>query len=102
MVAEGVPRQLRDQTMILVSILAVMRENDVRGYWLEPLEEVLYSRPVEREEAVAKVADNDLFFCRVLEEHCRASAPLFLTVFGAAEDNPTHLNVACLRDKPQD
>jgi hypothetical protein len=88
--------------MILVSILAVMRENDVRGYWFETFEEVLYSRSIEREEAVAKVADNDLFSSRVLEEHCGASARLLFTVFGGAEDNPNDFNVAVLREQPQD
>src|SRR6185503_9634270 len=60
-VPERVPGELRDQSVILVPILAVMGEDEVRRHPpLDLLEEALHRLPRVRQEAVPEVLDHDL------------------------------------------
>ena len=63
MVAERVPRQLADESMILVEIGALVGEDEIRGdASLQRLEQVLDSRAVIRKETVAELD---------VDDHCR-------------------------------
>lgn len=60
MVAECIPCQLRNQTMILVQIVMVMRQNQIRGkIILELLELLLDFTARVRQKAVAKIVYGD-------------------------------------------
>jgi hypothetical protein len=60
-VAERIPSQLADQTVVLVGVVARMGEDDVGVRPpLESLEPVLDLRALRRKEAVREAADLDL------------------------------------------
>src|SRR5262245_18669397 len=64
-ISKGVPSELRYQAVVLVQVLAVVGEDDIRGdRLLERLEELLYLGPQVRKETVLEVSDHDvLAFC---------------------------------------
>ena len=60
MIPEGVPSQLRDQSVILVEIVAIVREDQVGRYLaFELLERLFHEGALVRQEAIAELLDND-------------------------------------------
>ena len=61
MVAPGVPGQLRDEPVVLMSVIVVVGQDEVRReVRLEILEGFLDQLALERQEAIAKPVDRDL------------------------------------------
>lgn len=61
-ISECVPGQLREQPVILVKVMLVMREYDVRvTVFLELLEKVLHISVLLRKVAIPEIANDDLF-----------------------------------------
>src|SRR4029434_6486030 len=81
LVSEGVPRELGDQPVVLMEVVAVVGEHEVRGSrTLELLEGLLDSRPVVRQEPITEFLDDDLGFRRAAQEPLGAAPCLVLSL----------------------
>src|SRR4029453_6685298 len=65
----GVPRQLGDQAMVLMEIVAVVGEDEIRGDpFFQLFEEALYLVSEVREEACLEIPDQNLLLLRARQE----------------------------------
>src|SRR5690349_15284449 len=102
MVTVGIPRQIRDQPVILMPIVAIMGEYQVRrASRLQRFEELLDLITHIREKAVPERLYLDLLFGRSLQKLHRAGLRLDRPSFGSAEDNPVDTDVRVGFDKLQ-
>ena len=91
MVAKRVPGQLRDEGVILMQVLAKMREDDVgRDLALEPFKGVFDVQADIRKAAVPKIVDRDVFLADARQEQFGAPQRLLLPLRRRAEDHPMH------------
>ena len=81
-------RQLARDAMVLVEVVALVGEDEVRLEGLQLLEERLDPRPVVREEPVPEAGLEDLLLRRVREHRLGALARLLRALVLAAEDDP--------------
>src|SRR4029079_14859206 len=90
-IPEGVPRQLADEAVVLVQVVARVREHEVRSNArLELLERVLHIGSRVREVSVAETEHVDRALGRVPEEQLRAPACLVRPLATRGEDDPLH------------
>src|SRR3954451_22339928 len=89
--AEGVPRQLGDQPVILVEVVALVGEDDVGREVLHRLDAVLHRRPEIGQVAVAELVQDDFRARDALEQVLRAGAGLARPLAARAEHHPPHL-----------
>src|SRR5437879_6254441 len=79
--------------MILVTIVAVVRQHQIRsGLFLDLLEDPLDSGALVREETVPEILDPDALFARALEKQRRASPSLGPPLDPCREDHPVDLD----------
>ena len=95
MVAPGIPGQIRYGAMVLVPVVPVVREDEVRQNNLfEFLEGFLDFCSFVGKEAVAKALDDNLLAVRVLQKEGRAVARLAFALASGTENDPEKLQVA--------
>ena len=95
MVAPGVPGQLRDEPVVLMSVIVVVRQDEVgREVRLEILEGFLDQLALERQEAIAKPVDRDLA-CAGPGQKTSADRRASSTLVGSSPANITHLTSIC-------
>src|SRR2546422_5147044 len=105
MVAEGVPGQLGNETVILMTVTAVVREHDIgRDLFLQLLEMIFDRFTHMREEAVPESLHRHRLFTRRRQEQAGALPGLPLPLLARAEHNPVDRDVTPalgqLQDRP--
>jgi hypothetical protein len=94
MISKCIPRQLRDQPMILMQVISIMRENDIRRKFLfEILEIFFYFGTLEREEAHPVVSRYYGALCRILEKKASALSGLKPPLSFRTEDDPPKMTL---------
>ena len=102
MIPEGVPSQIGKDAMVLVAIIAIVRENKVRlKIRLDLLEPLLDRNPLAWKVAFAKRPYLYLFACNATQEILRTLIRLFGALPGRAEDYPIDLQFGNLPDQLQ-
>src|SRR5262249_18561570 len=95
MAAERVPRQLARKAVILVQVLARVREHDLRvGAPRKILKDLFDLTALIGKEAVAKAVNLDLRPRRRCEEGPGTRASLSLAFVPRRQDDPRHLEIA--------
>jgi hypothetical protein len=88
-VAKGIPRQVRDQAVILMPIVSIVREDNVGiELVLEFLELFLDFMAQKRQEAIAIILDFYVAFTSLLEKGGSASSGFLSPHLIRAEDDP--------------
>ena len=96
MVSPGVPGQLRDETVVLMPVVVVVGENEVRREArLEVLEGFLDELALERKKSVAKPMNDDFALGAGAGQEHLSRASRFLDPLGvlAAEHHPFHFEL---------
>src|SRR5689334_6922087 len=94
MAPERVPRELRNHSMVLVQIVLVVREDQIRlDLPLQNLQVVLDTIGLGRKVRVPKRLDRDLERLDPGQERRGALLRLACPLFVGAEDDPTNVNV---------
>src|SRR5260370_39583792 len=89
MTAKGVPSQFTDHPVILMQIVAAVRQNNVRyECFLQLLEFTFDLRLLRREKAVAVLTDHHFLFLRGRQEQARRPRCLFLSNRSRTEHPP--------------
>jgi diadenosine tetraphosphate (Ap4A) HIT family hydrolase len=89
MIPKGVPSQIRDDSMVLVTVFAVVSEYQVRlKHSLQILKRLLNRFTLEREEAAAEIMDDDLRIRNAFEEQPRAGFRFGFACPFRAENHP--------------
>src|SRR5579862_3385193 len=105
MPAKGVPGQIADYTMVLMTVVAIVGEDQVRIQFLvflHSLQRLLDLGSVVGKESVAKSFYDDLLAFGFLQKKLGA-VPGFAFAFGVrAEDNPAHIHVGITGEQLQD
>src|SRR5688572_11954327 len=103
--APRVPGEVTDGAVVLVPVIPIVGEDQIRiDVLLELLEELLDVGSLVREKAVPEIRHDDLLLFGALKEKGRAGAGFPLTFPWGAEHHPRHMQVATrakqLRDRP--
>ena len=94
MAPEGVPRQLARQAMVLVVVVARVREDDLRvDPALQVLEDVLNLAADVRQEAVSELVHLDVHVRGAGQERGRARTRLFGAIARRSEHDPVDLEL---------
>src|SRR3954468_19420328 len=89
MVAKCVPREIGEHSMILVAIVPIMCENEIRRKRGLQLLEILFNRlAAKREETVSKILNHDLLFGSPFQECAGAQLGLTSTSAACAKNHP--------------
>ena len=103
MVAKRVPGELRCESVILVPIVAVVREDQIGGDdRFQVLEELLDVSSAVRKETVSEVPDDDLLPLAPVEKGLGACVHLVCPLAVSAQDDPADLDAWMGRDQPKD
>src|SRR5437016_3738046 len=102
MLPPGIPREVADSAMILMSIIAVMGKNQIRIYIpLYFFKEFFNLRPIIGKEAITEVPDYYLLSLRIFKKE-RCAGPGFPLAFAArAEDYPNNVQISVARKQLQ-
>lgn len=101
MIAERVPRQLRDQAVVLVEILPMRGENQVRKDGGSQLVEERHQVGAKvGEHALLEVLRDDLCLPRPGQERVGTLQRLVLPLAGGAQHHPVHADVGVLLEQP--
>jgi len=101
-ISKGIPCELGHETVILMRITSIMREDQVRvDLRLQCLEPVLDGCSVIREESVAKRLHHDFAPNSVGQQGFRTCSSLVRACSVCAEHNPMHLQVRVLLHEAQ-
>ena len=102
MVAPGVPGQLRDETVVLVPVVVMVGEDEVRREArLEVLEGFLEELALERKKSVAKPMNDDIASVLVPARKTSAERRASSTLSGSSPANTTHFTSSCGLDLGQ-
>jgi hypothetical protein len=97
-VPKRVPREIWQQTMILMTIFPVMRENQIGlNPPLQMFKVFLNCFSLERKETVAEILDDNFRLACTLKKRARAGFGLTRPATFGTEDDPTHLQTRSLR-----
>src|SRR5262245_2350623 len=99
--AKRVPGQIRQDSMVLVAIVTVMREDEIRLERLQLLEERLDAFAVERKKTRAKFLDDDSRLRGAGHQFLRAHAGLPRSRACAAEHDPEDVEVVVIANQLQ-
>src|SRR5215831_9070807 len=101
-IPERVPRELGDQPMILVKVVPIMSEYEIRGHGtLEVLERLLDQPPLIRQEAVSELLRFDARAASAPQERLRALERLPLAGRVGREDDPGERRGIRIVDQPE-
>ena len=102
-VAPRVPRQLASQPVVLVQVVALMSEDQVRRELrLEAVEELLDRAALVRKERIAEIPDDDPRRAEAGREVGSAPPSLLRTLAVAGQDDPQDLGLGIGLRQPQD
>src|SRR6476469_3283586 len=102
-VAPRVPRELASQPVVLVQVVALMSEDQVRRELrLEAVEELLDRAALVRKERIAKIPDDDPRCAEAGREVGSALPRLLRTLAVAGQDDPQDLGLGISLRQPQD
>lgn len=98
MIPKSVPRQLRNQPMILMEIVSKMGEDNIGTYrTLQFFKTCLDLRANIRKKAFFKVPDHNLFFDRSRQEHVGASFSFKPSSGACGKHHPPDFDIVALR-----
>src|SRR5882724_2563514 len=98
-----IPRQLRHQAMVLVEIVAIRREDDVRRRLdLQPFEEFLDALALVREEPIPEIGDDDFLPLRARQNLLGARDGFLGPPPARPENDPADTRLLVLAQQPQD
>src|SRR5215469_2120744 len=93
-IPEGVPRQLRNQPVILMEIVAMVSEDEIGlKIALDRLHEFLDGPPLVREKTVAKASNYNARPSRCLEKQPRGLAGFSFSLRRGTENDPVELEI---------
>src|SRR4029077_8739924 len=101
MIPECVPGKVREDSMVLVPIVSIVREDQVWAKRLQPLEVLLDALALEREEAAPELFHDDLLPGDARQERSRAHARLSRAPALRAESHPLNVQVVVIADQFQ-
>src|SRR5258706_9714548 len=101
-VPERVPGQLGNQPVVLVEVIAIMRQDEIRDVLsFEFLEEILYVSPYIWEIAVSEFLDHDLFFPRIRQEQVCALECFCPSLPGCRDHDPNYFRSRVIIEESQ-
>src|SRR5262245_11114760 len=92
-VPEGVPGQIREHPMILMTVVAIVCEHEVGAKRLERFEIRLDASALKREEAALELLDDNSLLLHPVEKRLRALFRLLGTRALGAEHDPHDLEI---------
>jgi len=95
-IAKGVPREIGEHAMVLMPVLTVVREHDVRLERFQRLEKALDRLALKRKEAAAKILHHNAALARLPQERLRARQSLGVAHAFRAEHHPHNLQAGLL------
>src|SRR6266404_782302 len=102
-IAVGVPRQFRHEAMVLVQIVSVVREDDVRRYPpLQVLEELLDLAADVWKETVPEALHDDVLMLRVGEDTVAGGYRLAVALPTGTQHDPVDLGFVMGREQTQE
>ena len=102
-VTKGVPSEVGQNAMVLMTIVTVMSENQIRlDLFLQPFEELLDGLALGREKSVSKILDHHLLLGGAPQESLRTRPCLTPTCGDGAEDDPSHIQAGLVSKQLQD
>jgi len=100
MIPEAIPGQFTKDAVVLVQVLAEVREDQVGvDQPLEALKAFLDFAPLRGEKAVAKIVDDEFAGRHAFQEEARAVAGFAPADFVSAEDDPDHAELLVAAEK---
>src|SRR5437773_839324 len=98
-----IPRQLGHQAMVLVEIVAIRREDDVRRRLdLQPFEELLDTLALIREEPIPEIGDDDFLPLRARQKLLGARDGFLVPPTAGRQNDPADARLLVLVQEPQD
>ena len=93
MVTERIPGKIREKPVILMTIVSIMRKDDVRSKRMfHRFEKVLHPGALKRKEASLELF-HDYLVCYVLEKGLRAGTSFVSTLAFRAENDPPNVHI---------